>query len=187
MDAFFDEYKHLEKLCNEIYGGQKGVSLYIEDMEQTPSYVARRIPEWYSDLKNLKRFRAIRNSIAHDSDGEMRSYEEADVEALKEFYDRIMTQRDPLALRRAEREGNKYKRQRTPVSTSYVSKYVDKPADPVYVEENAEEKRLGKNNAIIPLLFVGFLLLFLALIVIVYVFVTGKAPTEMISDIAEFF
>ena len=34
-NQFLDEYIHLEKLCNEIYATNQGISRYIEDMEQT--------------------------------------------------------------------------------------------------------------------------------------------------------
>lgn len=31
--TFFEEYKHLKKFCNEIYGQTNGVTRYINDME----------------------------------------------------------------------------------------------------------------------------------------------------------
>ncbi len=33
MKEFIDEFKHWEKLCNEIYGDHHGVTLYINNME----------------------------------------------------------------------------------------------------------------------------------------------------------
>ena len=33
---FIDSYKKLEKLCNEMYGDKHGVSLYIDEMINTP-------------------------------------------------------------------------------------------------------------------------------------------------------
>lgn len=50
MKEFIDEYKHLEKLCNEMYGQQHGISQYIADMEQTSAYTAGRILGWSNDL-----------------------------------------------------------------------------------------------------------------------------------------
>ena len=34
MKEFIYEFKHLEKICNEIYSEQHGVTLYINEMEQ---------------------------------------------------------------------------------------------------------------------------------------------------------
>lgn len=30
--AFFEEFKHLDKLCGELYGDKHGISKYIDDM-----------------------------------------------------------------------------------------------------------------------------------------------------------
>ncbi len=186
MDAFFDEYKHLEKLCNDIYGGQNGVSLYIEDMEQTPHSVASLIPGWDSDLKNLKRLRSIRNSIAHDTEGEMRSYEEADIMALKTFYNRIMTQRDPLGLRKNVQKRNKNEslRRAAPLEdTASGEEHIKTDERPVFTGENTEENRSELKFGTGLLLLIGFLVLFFILILVVYVIVTGKTPGEMIASI----
>lgn len=104
MDALFDEFKRLEKLCNEIYGEQHGVTLYINEMESTPSYAARKIFGWDYDLQGLKRVRHIRNAMSHDdSDGDM-DYTFEDVEFIKNFHARIMNGEDPLSLLRKQVE-----------------------------------------------------------------------------------
>ena len=51
----FEAFKSLEKICNEIYGQNKGVSLYITDMENTSIYEANKIQGWDVDLKRLKK------------------------------------------------------------------------------------------------------------------------------------
>ena len=38
MDALFDEFKHLEKLCNEIYGERNGVTIYINEMQKKEEF-----------------------------------------------------------------------------------------------------------------------------------------------------
>ena len=61
--GFINSYKRLEKLCNEIYDGNHGISAYIDDMARltsAPLYVF----SWNDDLKQLKHYRWIRNQIA---------------------------------------------------------------------------------------------------------------------------
>lgn len=99
LKEFIDEYKHLEKLCSEIYGQQHGISQYISDMEQTPLYTAGKISGWNGDLNNLKRVRHLRNKMVHDVDDYDSVYEPEDLEFLRTFYQRIISQNDPLALR----------------------------------------------------------------------------------------
>ena len=99
LKEFIDEYKHLEKLCSEIYGQQHGISQYISDMEQTPLYTAGKISGWDGDLNNLKRVRHLRNKMVHDVDDYDSVYEPEDLEFLRTFYQRIISQNDPLALR----------------------------------------------------------------------------------------
>lgn len=103
LNDFLDEYKHLEKLCNEIYGENHGVTLYISDMEQTPSFIQSKIPGWNEDYKRLKKLRYIRNVIVHE-DSALGEYTEDDVHYLKLFYQKIIDGEDPLSKRRALQE-----------------------------------------------------------------------------------
>ena len=102
--SFMDSYKRLERLCGDVMGDDRRVSAYIDEMVRLADG-SRRISGWDSDLKQLKHYRWARNQIAHEPD----CYEEElcgaeDVEWIENFYDRIMTQTDPLALyRRATR------------------------------------------------------------------------------------
>ena len=98
MKEFLDEYKHLEKLCNDLYNQQHGISLYISDMEATPRAASTMIPEWNKDLKVLKHLRHIRNAMVHDLNEQEVSYTQEDIQNLKEFHRRIMEQQDPLSL-----------------------------------------------------------------------------------------
>ena len=98
--SFIDSYKKLEKICNEIYGDNHGISTYIETMTNIPS-ASRYVSRWDEDLKLLKHYRWIRNKIVHEpgcTEDNMCDY--ADIQWLNEFYSRIMTGNDPLTLYR---------------------------------------------------------------------------------------
>ena len=101
MEEFINEFKHLEKLCNDMYGQPHGVTLYINEMEAA-SHEAGGIAGWSDDFKNLKRLRHIRNNLVHDPEYEP-DYDAEDIEYLKDFYRRIIDQQDPLSLLRAKR------------------------------------------------------------------------------------
>ena len=61
--GFINSYKRLEKLCNEIYDSNHGVSAYIDDMARLAS-ASFYVFNWNDDLKQLKHYRWIRNQIA---------------------------------------------------------------------------------------------------------------------------
>ncbi len=98
--GFINSYKQLEKLCNEIYDSNHGISAYIDDMARltsAPLYVF----SWNDDLKQLKHYRWIRNQIAHEPNcTEENMCEYSDAQWIDDFYDRIMNQSDPLAMYR---------------------------------------------------------------------------------------
>ena len=98
--SFIESYKHLDKICGEMFETQYGVSAYIDEMINTPrgSFIVRG---WDNDLKQLKHYRWIRNQIAHEPDcTEQNMCESGDTEWLDDFYSRIMNQIDPLAMYR---------------------------------------------------------------------------------------
>ncbi len=97
MEDLVNAFKHVEKLCNEIYGEHHGVSLYIDDMLHTPRAMSRNIPGWDDDLKTLRRLRHVRNALVHDDVDDDISYSDEDIEFLDEFYQRIVHRQDPLA------------------------------------------------------------------------------------------
>lgn len=65
--GFIDSYKHLEKLCGDMFSDIHGVSTYIDEMinKHRGSYLVRG---WDEDLKQLKHYRWVRNQIAHEPD-----------------------------------------------------------------------------------------------------------------------
>lgn len=98
---FFEAYKHLEKLCGEIYCCSNGISEYISEMETKPRGQSK-VESWFSDYKSLKHVRWVRNQIAHDTSDYVHS-DYNDLEFTELFYNRIMNQEDPLAqLRKIE-------------------------------------------------------------------------------------
>jgi len=98
MNDFLDSYKQLEKLCNEIYNQNNGVTQYISDMESKSGFNTMYIPGWDRDFRRLKEVRHIRNAMVHDATDDGKNYSEDDVAFLQDFYQRIMDGSDPLAM-----------------------------------------------------------------------------------------
>ncbi|MBQ8879604.1 MAG: hypothetical protein IJY69_02035 [Clostridia bacterium] len=95
---FLDSYKRVEKICNEMYGGNHGLSFYIDDMIKT-SGGNRYVSGWEEDLKQLKQYRWIRNRIVHDPGCTAENMSDIkDALWLDDFYSRIIAGKDPLAL-----------------------------------------------------------------------------------------
>ena len=99
MDAIqvelLEEYKYVDKICQEMLGAGKGVTAYIEQLDETPMTVRYWITEWNDEYKQLKHVRWLRNQIAHSTESVECS--QADVEWLKGFHNRLLTQQDILA------------------------------------------------------------------------------------------
>ena len=93
---FFDEYKKLDNLCKDCFNSEQGVSAYIEEMDNTEDKVSAMIAYWGNDYKKLKHIRWVRNMIAH-SDEESECGRD-DIEFVLDFYQRIISRRDPLAM-----------------------------------------------------------------------------------------
>lgn len=96
--GFIDSYKHLEKLCGEILNDDRKLSAYIDEMLNIPQG-AHYVVGWDSDLKQLKRYRWIRNKIVHEPGcTEENMCEYGDTLWLENFYSRMMSATDPLSL-----------------------------------------------------------------------------------------
>lgn len=94
--GFLNSYKRLDNLCRDMNG--IGVTGYIKDMEcfARGTYF---VPGWKEDYFQLKQYRHIRNRIAHENDINENDLCSAEDSAwLETFYQRILTQNDPLAL-----------------------------------------------------------------------------------------
>ena len=113
--SFMESYKRLDKICKEMYEADKGVTAYIDDMEEKLSG-SRYVYNWQDDLKMLKHYRWLRNQIAHEIDvNEDDSCTKDDIEWINGFYDRIMKQEDPLALYRKATQEFAVKQQKAQV------------------------------------------------------------------------
>ena len=85
-NEFFEEYKHLERLCSDMYSCRDGVRQYLEGMESHSSEGERIVPNWKRDYWKLRGLRKTRNVLAHN----MSAYQvctEQDVEDVKNFAD----------------------------------------------------------------------------------------------------
>lgn len=98
----FEEFKRVDAICRDMFSSQRGVSEYIEQMEREFAYGKQRIPLWERDYRSLKRVRWLRNQIAHEMTATDCTTD--DVKYLQAFHDRLLHQKDPLAvLRKARR------------------------------------------------------------------------------------
>ena len=106
---FLEAFKRLEAVCNDLFSCQSGVSEYIAHMEQAEVRGKASVPDWNDDFKRLKHLRWVRNQIAHSPDTEQLSKSE-DLSELQDFYERVLSQKDPLALlEKAKKAGAKPK------------------------------------------------------------------------------
>ena len=96
-NEFFEEYKHLERLCSDMYSCRDGIRQYLEDMECQFSEGEKAIPHWAQDYRKLRELRRTRNTLAHNV-SEYQVCTEQDVENVIDFVGRIMQQQDPLAM-----------------------------------------------------------------------------------------
>lgn len=99
MDAIqielLEEYKYVDAICRDMLGAEKGVTAYIEQLDGTPMTVRYWITEWNDEYKQLKHIRWLRNQIVHNT-GTVECTQ-SDLEWLKGFHNRLLTQQDLLA------------------------------------------------------------------------------------------
>ncbi len=94
--SFMDSYKRLDNLCKTFPDYPKGISSYIEVMECS-NQIRYRCIGWSSDYDRLKKYRYIRNRIAHDNGiYEDEVCDSNDIDWLEDFHSRLLNQTDPL-------------------------------------------------------------------------------------------
>lgn len=111
MSSFFEEYKSLDNLCRDILESERGVSEYLERMENNERG-RMLVVDWDRDYKRLKSLRYLRNRIAHeDGANEKDLCTDKDIAFMSDFIQRIMDETDPLTVLlnydSAENEGQK--------------------------------------------------------------------------------
>lgn len=95
---FLEEYKSLDELCKQILSSDRGISTYIDEMDQeSQGYI--KVDCWEKDYKRLKKMRYIRNQLVHETN----SFQDdlvniEDIEWIKTFRSRIMECKDPFSL-----------------------------------------------------------------------------------------
>ena len=100
-DEFMEAFKHLDKICREMFHAERGITTYINEMERIPNG-SGVVSNWNSTLRRLKELRHIRNQYSHEigtSYTELCTWE--DVDWLNVFYEDILNTRDPLAQYRS--------------------------------------------------------------------------------------
>ena len=121
---FFEEYKRIDKLCGEIYQSKQGVTDYIDQMKAASWNDYRNIPNWKTDLDQLKRVRHIRNHLAHEEGAfDKTACTQNDIDWMQSFYERIMNQSDPMARLYQKSKLKERKLVQTPISTEQT--YID--------------------------------------------------------------
>jgi len=123
-----DEYKYVDKICREMFGTEKGVTTYIEQLDETPVTVRYWITEWNNEYRQLKHIRWLRNQIVHST-----GYVECtqyDLDWLKDFHNRLLTQQDLLAKARRVIKESQIQRQQQLANT--VTAAAPKPGANVY-------------------------------------------------------
>lgn len=100
---FFDEFKALDNLCRDIYGGSAdnklGVTLYLEDMDKKAYRGSIYVSGWASDYNRLKSARNIRNELAHSRNSmTIDICSQEDIDFVRSFRAKILNQTDPLAM-----------------------------------------------------------------------------------------
>ncbi|MEE1017038.1 MAG: DUF6548 family protein [Ruminococcus sp.] len=142
MDAiqieFLDEYKYVDKICREMFGTEKGVTAYIEQLDETPMTVRYWITEWNNEYRQLKHIRWLRNQIAH-STGYVECTQ-SDFDWLKDFHNRLLTQQDLLAKARRVIKESQIQRQQQLAKT--VTAAAPKPGANVYRSPRGPRKSL---------------------------------------------
>lgn len=93
---FLDEYKKLDRLCQDMYSTSQGITEYINRMELFSNDGKYLIDRWDSDYFTLKHLRWIRNKIVHNLEETDCSLE--DLQSLTEFHQQILNREDSLAL-----------------------------------------------------------------------------------------
>lgn len=97
-DDFMEAYKRLDVLCKDIFQSDRGITTYIDTMQNIKSG-AYYVPGWNTTLRTLKTLRHIRNNYTHEvntSYSDICSQE--DIVWINDFYDSILATRDPLAV-----------------------------------------------------------------------------------------
>ena len=142
MDAkqieLLEEYKYVDAICRDMLGAEKGVTAYIEQLDETPMTVRYWITEWNDEYKQLKHIRWLRNQIAHSTGSVECS--QSDLDWLKGFHNRLLTQQDLLAKAHRVIKESQIQRQQQLAKT--VTAAAPKPGANVFGSSRGHRKSL---------------------------------------------
>ena len=142
MDAkqieLLEEYKYVDAICRDMLGAEKGVTAYIEQLDETPVTVRYWITEWNDEYRQLKHIRWLRNQIVH-STGSVECTQ-SDLDWLKGFHNRLLTQQDLLAMAHRVIKESQIQRQQQLAKT--VTAAVPKPGTNIYRSPRGPRKSL---------------------------------------------
>lgn len=96
---FQEKYKQLDALCKDMFSSRDGVSVYIDEMENTAYQLRYYADDWEIVYKQLKHLRWIRNQLAHEVgafESDLCTYD--DLNWLNDFYNSILDRADPLSV-----------------------------------------------------------------------------------------
>ena len=183
--TFFEEFKRLESICNDMFSCKSGVTEYINQMEQTADKGRIVVPGWDADYKALKHLRWLRNQIAHDADVAGLCKQE-ELTQLRKFYKRILTQQDPLAMLQ---KAGKPKPTPKPKSEKAVTASREKPVStekkkPATTHETKKQTQKPEKHSHVGaiILLVLLILVFLVGLGILYLDVSGSVPLSELWD-----
>ena len=102
--SFLQQYIQLDTLLGQLFGSDRGVSDYLEAMEDDdPTAQRLEIPDWLEDYQALHRLRHLRNKITHEP-SEDGFCSQADLALLQQVYQRCIIRDDPLTRLRLAQE-----------------------------------------------------------------------------------
>ena len=157
--GFMSSYKQLERLLNDMYADQHGVTAYIEEMKNTPNGDVF-VQGFNDDLKQLKHYRWIRNQIVHDPDCTEESMcKKEDADWINGFYYRVINRTDPLALYRRARQP----KPSTGTARSKQDQTLEQMLDDCFPQPHQTEKPSGNAVWWICMLIMAVFILFLVL------------------------
>lgn len=125
---FLEIYKNLDELCKQILSSDRGVSQYIDEMDNERQ--GYRIAGWKDDYKTLKHLRWIRNRLVHEANSfKDNIVRPEDIQWLHTFYRRIMEHTDPFSLLQQSKNGIRKTEKGSNSHISTTNKYSTRKED----------------------------------------------------------
>lgn len=163
---FFEEFKHLDKLCRELYEVEKdGVSSYINDMKSVVPYDYRHIANWKEDLEQLTRIRHIRNNLAHAPgafDEEICT--QKDINWVQNFYERILHQLDPIAILYQKSKGQALENRTTDIKNQLSNVVNDDMGKISSLDEMHDKTNKKSKTSLLKICLIGIVLIIVLII-----------------------